>query len=121
LELGRAFGTLKLTAFDNEEDGLQTLFATYKITYSIFNDSVFGATITNGVVSSTISGPSTERVPTPIFVKRLETVQIFEESETINLMDAAVQAFIFGMDVVGFADTVQAGACDDFEFFFFTV
>jgi hypothetical protein len=123
LVLERDYGALMLTAFDNEVDGLQTLFATYTIIYLIENDSVFDATITEGVVGSTISGPSTERVPTPIFVERFETARIFEESETINLRDAAtaVQAFIFRMDVAGFAATNQMRDCTDDVLIFFTV
>jgi hypothetical protein len=57
LVLGRDFGTLLLAAFKNEVDGLQTLFASYRIDNLIQNISPFGATITEAVVASTISGP----------------------------------------------------------------
>jgi hypothetical protein len=112
-----------LTAFDNDQDGLQTLFATYKIIYTIENDSVFDANIVSAVVNSQISGPNTELIPgNPIPVKRFETTQILEETETINLMDAtAIPAFVFGMSVQGFADTEQMRTCDDFPILFFSV
>jgi hypothetical protein len=123
LELGRDFGALRLTAFDNDQDGLQTLFATYKIIYTIENDSVFDANIVSAVVNSQISGPSTELIPgNPIPIKRFESIEILEETQTINLMDAtAIPAFVFGMRVQGFADTEQMRTCGDFPVMFFSV
>jgi hypothetical protein len=122
LVLERDFGTLQLTAFDNARDGLQTLFATYSITYAIENDSVFDATITSALVSSQISGPRQELVPTPPSIGRFETIQILEETQTINLEAASARpAFIFGMSVRGIADTQFMETCTDFPTIFFRV
>jgi hypothetical protein len=115
-----------LTAFDNEEVGLQTMFAIYEITYAIENDSVFDAIITKILVSSFISGPATTFVPPgEIPIGRSGTYMVLRESEMINLVDASVQdppfSRLFFMDVDGRADTTAMVPCTDIGFFQFTI
>jgi hypothetical protein len=126
LALGRNYGTLMLTAFDNEEVGLQTMFAIYEITYAIENDSVFDAIITGALVSSVISGPAAEFVsPNEIPIGRSGAYMVLRESEMINLVDASLQqppfrAFFF-MNVVGRADTTAMVPCRDNSLFQLTI
>ena len=76
------------------------MLAAYKIKYKIENDSVFDATITSAIVSSKVSGPSTDYAPDIISVDLFETVLILEEKETINLVDVTdQQAYVSGLRI----------------------
>ena len=123
LTLGTDYGAMKLTFFQSERDGIQSLYATVQLTYTIENDSVFDAVISSAVKSSFFSG-SEELVPGNQAIGRFEEVEIFQESQTLNLEEAsqAVIGFLFGLVVEGRRDDGPISlACDDNAVYFFTV
>jgi hypothetical protein len=123
LVLGNEYGGVTLVAFENDQDGLQTLYAEVQIAYSISNPAVFDALVTSAIVSSFFSGPGQQFISgAPLRVERFDDTTLLTESRLINLEEAAGQpAFVFGFNVQGVADTSAQLACTDFPVLFFNV
>ena len=120
LILGKDYGAMKLTYFESERDGVQSLYATIQLTYSVENDSVFDAVISSAVKSSFFSG-SEELVPGNQPIARFEEVQLFRETEVLNLEEAAEQlvGYVFGLVVEG--NRGETLTCGDDAVYFFRV
>jgi hypothetical protein len=123
LVLGNEYGGVTLAAFENDQDGLQTLYAEVQITYSISNPAVFDAFVTSAIISSFFSGPGQEFVSgAPLRVERFDDTTLLTESSLLNLREAAGKApFVFGVNVQGVADTSASVGCEDFPVFYFEV
>ena len=126
VELGMAYGGFTLTSFDivgaSGKNEQVTVDATVEITYTIENNSVFGAVVDSGIISSFFSGPDQQYFKQ---LKRLaphETVNVLTEDRTLNLIEASMKAsYVFGFSVQGYADTRAGLPCSSFPILFFNV
>jgi hypothetical protein len=123
LVLGNDYGALTLTSFENDQDGLQSLFAEVQIVYAVSNPSVVGAIINSAIVSSFFSGSGQQLITSPLTLERLSDRTLLTESKVLNLQNESESGpFVFGINVAGVADFTSGGLrCSDYPVYFFEV
>jgi hypothetical protein len=122
LVLGNDYGALTLTSFENDQDGLQSLFAEVQIVYAVSNPSVVGAIINSAIASSFFSGTGQQLIPSPLTIERFEDVTLLTETMILNLQEAsAIPGYVFGMNVQGVTDNSASNRCSDFPILVFSV
>jgi len=95
LTLLRTFGGLQLVAYDNA-NGLQSSFASLRITYTVDNPSI-KATVNEAIADSSSSG--TQAFPAPFDVEAGESVAFPADEIFVNLAES--REFEFSFDVRG--------------------